>query len=474
MTLTAADVPAADRLGRVHFIGIGGAGMSGIARILLARGLSVSGSDAKDSTALAALRALGASVYVGHAADQVGAADTVVVSSAIRETNPEYRQAAERGLRILPRAAALAAVMAGRRAVAVAGTHGKTTTTSMLTVALQHCGADPSFAIGGSLNESGANAHDGSGDVFVAEADESDGSFLLYTPHAAIVTNVEADHLDHYGTPAAVEEAFVRFSGRIEPGGFLVVCADDPGAAKLGLVAAAAGVDVRTYGVVDTADVRVESLTVLPGGYGFEPVANGRRLGPVQLQVPGMHNVLNAAAALSVGLGLGFPAGELREGLSGFTGTRRRFELKGNGGGVRVYDDYAHHPTELIAVLRAAREVVAGGRIIAVFQPHRYSRTAAFTKEMGSALGLADRVVVMDVYAAGEDPIPGVTGASVAAAVPLPAGDVLFEPSWSSVAGRLADFAEAGDIVLTLGAGDVTMIGPEVLELLGARDGVDA
>jgi UDP-N-acetylmuramate--alanine ligase len=471
-TLTAADVPAADRLGRVHFVGIGGAGMSGIARILLARGLSVSGSDAKDSTTLAALRALGATVYVGHGADQVGAADTVVVSSAIRDTNPEYALARERGLRILPRAAALAAVMAGRRAVAVAGTHGKTTTTSMLTVALQHCGADPSFAIGGSLNESGANAHDGSGDVFVAEADESDGSFLLYTPHAAIVTNVEADHLDHYGTPAAVEEAFVRFSGRIESGGFLVVCADDPGAHKLGQVAAAAGVDVRTYGVTDTADMRLESLAVLPGGgYGFEPVANGRRLGPVQLQVPGAHNVLNAAAALSVGLGLGFPAGELREGLSGFTGTRRRFELKGSAGGVRVYDDYAHHPTELTAVLRAAREVVVGGRIVAVFQPHRYSRTAAFTKEMGSALGLADRVVVMDVYAAGEDPIPGVTGASVAAAVPLPAGEVLFEPSWSSVASRLAEFAEAGDIVLTLGAGDVTMIGPELLELLSARDG---
>jgi UDP-N-acetylmuramate--alanine ligase len=474
-TLTAADVPAADRLGRVHFVGIGGAGMSGIARILLARGLSVSGSDAKDSTALTSLRALGATVYVGHSAEQIGAADTVVVSTAIRESNPEYALARERGLRVLPRAAALAAVMAGRRAVAVAGTHGKTTTTSMLTVALQHCGADPSFAIGGSLNESGANAHDGTGDVFVAEADESDGSFLLYTPHAAIVTNVEADHLDHYGTAAAVDEAFVRFSGRIEPGGFLVVCADDPGSHTLGQVAAAAGVDVRTYGISEMADVRVESLTVLPGGgYGFEAVANGRRLGPVQLQVPGAHNALNAAAALSVGLGLGFAAGELREGLSGFTGTRRRFELKGSAGGVRVYDDYAHHPTELTAVLRAAREVVIGGRIVAVFQPHRYSRTAAFTKEMGSALGLADRVVVMDVYAAGEDPIPGVTGASVAAAVPLPTGDVVFEPSWSSVAGRLAEFAEAGDIVLTLGAGDVTMIGPEVLELLGVRDGVQA
>jgi UDP-N-acetylmuramate--alanine ligase len=465
--ITAADIPAADRLGRVHFIGIGGAGMSGIARILLARGVAVSGSDAKDSTALVALRALGASVYVGHDARQLGASDTVVVSTAIRESNPEYAEAVARGLRVLPRAAALASVMAGRRAVAVAGTHGKTTTTSMLTVALQHCGADPSFAIGGNLNESGANAHDGSGEVFVAEADESDGSFLLYTPHAAIVTNVEADHLDHYGTAEAVDEAFVRFTGRISPGGFLVACADDPGARTLAGVARAAGIDVRTYGISDDADIRLEGLSVLAGGYGFEPVANGRRLGPIELQVPGVHNALNAAAALTVGLGLGFPAGELREGLSGFTGTRRRFELKGTSRGVRVYDDYAHHPTELEAVLRAAREVAGKGRIVAAFQPHRYSRTAAFTKEMGIALGLADQVVVMDVYAAGEDAIPGVSGASVAAAVPLPAGDVVFEPSWSQVAARLAERASAGDLVLTLGAGDITMIGPEVLDVLG-------
>jgi UDP-N-acetylmuramate--alanine ligase len=246
-----------------------------------------------------------------------------------------------------------------------------------------------------------------------------------------------------------------------------VACADDPGSARLAQIAAEAGVDVRTYGCSEGADVRLEGLAVRAGGYEFEPVANGRRLGPVQLRVPGAHNALNAAAALSVGLGLGLPAGELREGLAGFTGTRRRFELKGLAGGVRVYDDYAHHPTELAAVLRAAREVVGAGRIVVVFQPHRYSRTAVFAKEMGAALGLADRVVVMDVYAAGEDAIPGVTGASVAAAVPLPAGDVTFEPSWTAVAGRLAEAAALGDIVLTLGAGDVTMIGPEVLDALG-------
>jgi UDP-N-acetylmuramate--alanine ligase len=409
-------------------------------------------------------------VHVGHAAEHVGDADTVVVSTAIRETNPELVEARDRGLRVLPRAAALASVMEGRRAVAVAGTHGKTTTTSMLTVALQHCGADPSFAIGGNLNESGANAHNGSGDVFVAEADESDGSFLLYSPHAAIVTNVEADHLDHYGTAEAVDEAFVQFSERLEVSGFLVTCADDPGARRLTDVARRNGVAVRTYGVAPDADVRIEELVVRGGGSRFSVVARGRRLGEIELQVPGRHNALNATAAFTTGLALGFPSGELRDGLGGFTGTRRRFELKGVVGGIRVYDDYAHHPTELDAVLRAAREVCGLGRVVAAFQPHRYTRTAAFGVEMGKALGLADEVVVLDVYGAGEDPIPGVTGANVASAVPLPPEQVSFEPRWSAVAGRLAARARPGDIVLTLGAGDITMIGPEVLDLLGGGE----
>jgi UDP-N-acetylmuramate--alanine ligase len=456
----------AERLGRVHFVGIGGAGMSGIARILLARGLPVSGSDAKDSRALAALRAVGATVHIGHAPGHVGDADTVVVSSAIRETNPELVEARRRGLRVLPRAAALASVMAGRRAVAIAGTHGKTTTTSLLTVALQHCGADPSFAIGGQLNESGANAHNGSGEIFVAEADESDGSFLLYAPHASVVTNVEADHLDHYGSAEAVDEAFVRFAARIAPGGFLVACADDPGARRLADTARARGVDVRTYGVAPTADVRIEDLQVLGGGSEFAAVVDGRPPCRVELRIPGRHNALNATAALTAGLGLGFDCEQLAEGLGAFTGTRRRFENKGTAAGIRVFDDYAHHPTEIEATLRAAREVAGAGRVVVAFQPHRYSRTAAFREEFGKALGLADAVVVMEVYSAGEDPIPGATGASIAAAVPLPAGSVLYAPSWSAVAGKLAGLARPGDLVMTLGAGDVTMIGPELLELL--------
>jgi UDP-N-acetylmuramate--alanine ligase len=457
-----AETPA-EALGRVHFVGIGGAGMSGIARIMLARGVPVTGSDAKDSRVVGSLRALGATVHIGHAAEHVHGADTVVVSSAIRERNPELAGARARGLRVLPRAAALASVMVGSRAVAVAGTHGKTTTTSLLTVALQHCGADPSFAIGGQLNESGANAHNGSGDIFVAEADESDRSFLLYAPHVAIVTNVEADHLDEYADGDAVDEAFERFVDRLRPGGFLVACADDPGARRLVGFARERGLDVRTYGEADDADLRVEALALRGGRPQFEVVVTGLRLGRLSLQIPGRHNALNAAAALAAGLGLGFSFGELREGLAGFTGTRRRFELKGVAAGVTVYDDYAHHPTELLAVLSAAREVAGRGRVVAAFQPHRYSRTAAFRQEFGDALALADEVVVMEVYGAGEDPVPGASGASVAAAVPLPPERVVFEPSWSAVAGHLVERARPGDLVLTMGAGDITMIGPEVL-----------
>ncbi|HET9656343.1 MAG TPA: UDP-N-acetylmuramate--L-alanine ligase [Kineosporiaceae bacterium] len=470
-----AEVPAAEDLGRVHFIGIGGAGMSGIARILLARGLPVSGSDAKDSRGLAELRALGAVVHLGHDEAQLGDARTVVVSSAVRETNPELALARRRGLRILHRSQALAAVMRGRRAVAVAGTHGKTTTTSMLTVALQGCGADPSFAIGGELTEGGANAHHGTGDVFVAEADESDGSFLLYRPAVAVVTNVEPDHLDHYGTAEAVEAAFDAFAGGVAPGGAVVLCADDPGAARVAgrVRGREGGPAVLTYGESADADVRVADIVTGPAGVGFrligpgDPADGGRRL---QLRVPGRHNALNAAAAWTAATWLGF-AGELvAAGLESFGGTRRRFEAKGTAAGVRVFDDYAHHPTEVAAVLRAARGVAGEGRVLAVFQPHLYSRTRIFARDFGQALGLADEVVVMDVYAAREDPEPGVSGALIASAVPLPAERVGFQPSWSAVAADVAARTRPGDLVLTVGAGDVTMLGPEILAVLASGD----
>ena len=438
------EILPADRLGRVHFVGIGGAGLSGIARIMLARGIAVSGSDGIDSPTLDALRALGARVHVGHAARQLGDADTVVVSTAVREDNPEYLEAVRRGLRVLPRSAALAAVMAGRRVVVVAGTHGKTTTTSLLTVALQAAGADPTYAIGGDLAATGVNAAEGTGEVFVAEADESDGAFLHYAPYAAIVTNVEADHLDHWETEEAYHRAFDDFVDTVSPEGFLVCCVDDPGAAALASRQEAAGHRV----------VRVTAGA--PGA-----------LADVTLWSPGEHYLADALAALAAGVELGYDSADLVRGIASYSGTKRRMERKGEAGGVRVYDSYAHHPTEIAGDLQAARALAGSGRLVVAFQPHLVSRTRIFGVQMGAALGAADEVVVLDVYLAREDADPEVTGALVAAAVPLPPEHVAFVPSFDDVAAALVARAEPGDLVLTLGAGTVTEIGPRVLELLG-------
>ncbi|MET8865943.1 UDP-N-acetylmuramate--L-alanine ligase [Nonomuraea sp. NPDC004580] len=457
------DPVAVEELGRVHFIGIGGAGMSGIARILLKRGVRVTGSDARSSELITELRELGAIVHIGHAASHIRDVDTVVVSTAIRDSNPELGEALKQGLRIIPRAAALASVMAGRTAVAIAGTHGKTTTTSMLTVALQKCGADPSYCVGGQLVTTGLGADDGQGGVFVAEADESDGSFLMLAPDIAVVTNVEADHLDNYGDPRAVHDSFARFADRV--GSLLILCADDPGAAELTRRAAERGLRVKTYGLRGD-DYRVGE--VRPDGFGTVFSIEGR--GEVRLAVPGAHNALNATAVIAVADELGLPFEEIREGLGAFTGAKRRFEAKGEAGGVAVFDSYAHHPTELAADLRAARDVVASysgtGRVIAIFQPHLYSRTRFFADEFGAALGLADEAIVLDVYGAREDPEPGVSGAMVAERVPLPAGRVAYAPDRSAVPGLVAERARPGDIVLTMGAGDVTELGPQIVARL--------
>lgn len=453
-------------LGHVHFVGIGGAGMSGIARIMLMRGVQVSGSDARDSRTVTLLRAQGATIEIGHDAAHVDGASTVVVSSAIRETNPELARARELGLRVLHRSEALASLMEGLRAVAVAGTHGKTTTTSMTTVALQHAGADPSFAIGGVLTSTGANAHNGTGDIFVAEADESDGSFLLYSPTVGIITNVEADHLDHYGTAEAVEAAFDQFCDRVRDttGGTVIVCLDDAGSRRVGEHARERGVRVLFYGTGEDADVRIVDLDVSGRGAAFGLVIEGRRVGSVTLQQPGVYNALNAAAAVGVAHVLGLPLDRALQGLEAFGGTRRRFELRGESGGVRVYDDYAHHPTEVTALLRAAKGVVdPGGRVFAIFQPHLFSRTQTFAKEFADALSLADEVIVMDVYPAREDPIPGVTGALISGQVSVP---VTFVPNFTDVVSQVRSRVRPGDIVLTVGAGDVTVLGPEILEAL--------
>lgn len=457
-------------LGPVHVIGVGGAGMSGIARVMVSRGVNVSGSDAKESRRTAALRALGVEVHIGHDPAQIPVGATVVISTAIKEANPELAAARTRGLRVLTRAEALAVLMAGSKGIAVSGTHGKTTTTSMLTVALQHCGADPSFVIGSELNESGSNAHAGDGELFVAEADESDGSFLQLGAFAGIVTNVEADHLDYWGSLEAVERGFDDFAAGIgSRGGFIVICVDDPGGAALAERLKGSEVDVLTYGESAAASNRVNVINTQGSGWTFEVVVKGVRTSPITLQVPGQHNMLNATAALVCGLGLGFNVGQLAEGLAAFSGTRRRFEFRGQADGVRVYDDYAHHPTEIAATLRAARDAVGDGRLVVAFQAHHYYRTALFSKEFGQALGLADDVVVLEVFAPGEDPIPGASGQVMAANVPLPSENVVFEPSWSAVAGHLASRARAGDMVMTLGAGDISMMGPEVLALLDRR-----
>ena len=456
----------AEQLGRVHFIGLGGAGLSGIARIMLARGLTVSGSDAKDSPALQTLRGLGAEVHVGHRAEQVHDVDTVVVSTAVREDNPEVLEARRQGLRLLPRSAALESVMQDRTVLAVAGTHGKTTTTSLLTVALQHCGVDPSYAIGGDLADTGTNAHHGTGDLFVAEADESDGAFLVYSPHGALVTNVEADHLDNYGTEDAYRAAFSTFLDRILPGGFLVAVVDDPGAAALAAEATGRGIDVVTVGESPDASLRAVDLSFDGPMSAFDVVRDGQQLGTVTLRIPGRHYVLDAMAALAAGLRLGQPFDRLRAGLEAFTGTRRRMERKGEAAGVRVYDSYAHHPNEIAGDLQAARSLAGDGRVVVAFQPHLVSRTRIFGTAMGEALGAADVVVVMDVYVAREDPEAGIDGALVARHVPLPADSVHVVPEWGDTARRLVELARPGDLVLTLGAGDVTEIGPQVLALL--------
>lgn len=467
-----------DELGRVHFVAIGGAGMSGIARIMLARGVPVSGCDSAASDQLDELARLGARVSVGHSVEHLHSADTLVVSSAIRADNPELAQARLLGMRVLHRAAALACVMLGRQSIAVAGTHGKTTTTSMITTVLRRCGADPAYVIGGILAETGLGAAEGGGKAFVAEADESDGSFLMLAPDAAIVTCVEADHLDNYGSLAEIEDAFAAFAARITPGGLLVTCADDPGARK---VAAAAGApagpagDVRTvsYGESPGADYRLSAVTPAGMATEFELVPAGRAAVAgsaavrLRVQVPGRHNALNAAAAYATAVELGFPSDDVAAGLAGYQGARRRMEPKGEADAVRVLDSYAHHPTELAADLSAARDIAAGGRVIVVFQPHLFSRTRIFAAQFGAALGAADEVFVLDVYAAREDPEPGVTGALVAAAVP--GGRAVFCPERGGVPAAVADAAKPGDVVLTMGAGDVTQLGPIIVGALHGR-----
>lgn len=468
-----------------HLIGVGGAGMSVLAPLLAEQGARVTGSDAHPSPALERLLAQGLEVRVGHDADAVPPEATVVVSTAIKESNPELVRARARGQEVIHRSQALALAARGRRMVAVAGAHGKTTTSGMLAEALTELGWDPSFAVGGVVRALGSGAHLGRGQVLVAEADESDRSFLSYEPAVEIVTNVEPDHLDTYGTREAFEEAFLDFSRRLVPGGLLIACAQDPGALRLALDAAGEGRRVVTYGslspaglpgqgLVGLAHVELEVQEHLAQGTRSRltlwttPTSHDEPVS-IELSAPGEHMAMDAAAAWACGVELGADPQAMARALGAFGGTKRRFEDRGEVGGVRVVDDYAHHPTEIEALLTAAREVAQarGGRLLVLFQPHLFSRTQAFAERFGRALSLADLAVVTAVYPAREsqEDFPGVSGRSVSDHVP--GGRYLADRV--EAARGLADEARPGDLLLTVGAGDVTQMGPVVLERLAER-----
>ena len=459
-------LPAA--LARPHFIGVGGAGMSGIAKILAQRGAPVSGSDARESATVRALRALGVTAHVGHAAAHVPPdASSVVVSSAIRDDNPELVRARELGIPVVHRADALAALMAGLRPLAVAGTHGKTTTTSMLAVSLAALGLDPSYAIGGDLDAPGSNAHHGTGDLFVAEADESDRSFHKYAPEVAVILNVELDHHANYASLEEIYESFVTFASRVVDGGTVVVSADHPGAREL-TRRLPAGLRTVTYGESADADVRI--LAVRPQGLRSEVTVllDGAEL-TFTVSVPGRHYAHNAVAALTAGAALGVPAAELAGALTTYTGVQRRLAPRGEEAGVRVIDSYAHHPTEMTADLAALRDAAGDGRIIVVFQPHLFSRTQQLGAEMGAALARADASLVLDIYPAREDPLPGVTSELIVSAARAAGADVVPVHARAAVPELVAGMAEPGDLVLTMGAGDVTDLGPEILTRLAKQ-----
>ena len=451
---------------RPHFIGIGGAGMSGIAKILAQRGAKVAGSDSKDSATADALRAFGATVHIGHAAGHLADdASCVVVSSAIREDNPELVRAAELGIPVVHRSDALAALMDGLRPIAVAGTHGKTTTTSMLAVSLTALGREPSYAIGGDLDAPGSNALHGGGEIFVAEADESDRSFHKYAPEVAIILNVELDHHANYASMEEIHQSFETFVGRVVPGGTLVISADHEGAREL-TRRLDGSVRTVTYGESADADVRV--LSVVPQGLRSEVTVelDGAPL-TFTVSVPGRHYAHNAVAALAAGAALGIPAAELAPALAAYTGVKRRLQLKGEAAGVQVIDSYAHHPTEMTADLEAMRAAAAGdARILVVFQPHLFSRTRELGKEMGQSLSLADASVVLDIYPAREDPIPGVTSELIIEAARAAGADVTAVHDQAEIPEVVAGMAKPGDLVLTMGAGDVTDLGPRILDRL--------
>lgn len=452
--------PVPDDLGVIHFVGIGGSGMSGIARILIGMGHKVTGSDLRDTDNVAALRELGAEIFIGHDEKHLGNPDTVVVTSALWPTNPEYLLAKQRGIPVIHRSQALAYLTSKHRVVAVAGAHGKTTSTGMIITAMLELGVDPSFVNGGVIAALNSSSAKGTSDIFVIEADESDGSFLHYNTAVALITNVDADHLDHYGSEEAFEQEFANFAEGAKE--FVVISSDDPGATRVSKLIR--DKRVLSFGFAQEADIRLFDVDASGAEVTFALEYLGATY-RAELTIPGEHNAINAAGAFAVLVGMGFDPAEALHGITGFRGTERRFELHGEERGVRVYDDFAHHPTEVSAALKAARAVVGSGKLITVFQPHLYSRTRLMHDQFAEALAASDQVVVLDIYAAREDPEPGVTGQMVSDSFENKS-QVHYVPNWDDAPAVAASLASSGDFIITMGCGDVYRMVPELLEAL--------
>ncbi|WP_295915782.1 UDP-N-acetylmuramate--L-alanine ligase [Anaerovibrio lipolyticus] len=448
---------------KVHFVGIGGAGMSALAKILVEKGYSVSGSDVQESVMTGILRDLGARVFIGQRAENVQDTEAIVVSSAIRENNPEVVEAKRLGLKRLHRSDVNAFLINNSKGIAVAGAHGKTTTTSMLGVSLDYEGVSPSIIIGGEVDYLGSNAKLGKSDYLVSEADESDGTFLKYYPYIGIVTNVENDHMDHYGTMENIIKAFTQFLNQIREDGWGVVCFDNE---NIRNIVKNVNRKIVSYAIDHEADYVAANIKADASGTSFDVIHKGENLGTVKLNVPGRHNVLNAMACVVTGITLGQSVAQMAEGLTMFNGAKRRFQTKGKAQGVWVVDDYAHHPTEIATTLKAARQTQPK-RLVCAFQPHRYSRTQLLQKEYGSCFRDADLLVLTDVYSAGEDPIPGIDGELLVKEVAEQTGQrTVYIKDKKEIAAYLKSIAQEGDLIMTMGAGDIVKCGEELVELL--------
>mgnify|MGYP001297473076 CR=1 FL=1 len=456
------------RAKNIHLMGIGGCGVGAIAKILLEMGFKISGSDIKESANTIRLKEMGAHIFFEHAASNVREADIVVYSSAIDKNNPELLEAKARQIKCIPRAEMLSWILAQSKVpIAIAGTHGKTTTTSMMSLVFDKCGLNPTFLIGGETTDVGGNARLGNGKYSIAEADESDASFLFLRPKISVITNIEADHLDHFGDISKIRETFLEFSNLLPRGGSLVVCSDDQeNMAMVEKIETQA--DVITYGMGEQAIFRARNIVFGESSVKFEVLKKGRLLGDVKLNVPGSHNVLNALATIAVGIDEGLDFMSINTALRCFTGVRRRFQLIGRVSGILIYDDYGHHPTEIAATLKAARQSWSSvKRIICVFQPHRFSRTMHLREYFGPCFKDADHVVLTDIYSAGEAPISGISGETILDEVLKHKQDgVVYIPKKQDISNYLVDNALPGDLIITMGAGDINTIGKEVYSRL--------